>query len=264
MNNNLFNLQGKVALVTGGNGGLGFGFARGIAKCGGDLVIWGRDSEKNKAAVTELSAFGGRVQAKVVDVTDDAAVAEGMQSAIDSMGRLDCVVANAGMTMPNRSLLDLTTEDYLSLLEVNQHGGFFTLREAARQMVKRVEAGDPGGSLIVCGSLSVFCGAQGMAHYGASKSAMAAMMKTAAVELGQYGIRANMVALGLVNTELLRHELGTDMVTFIESEYAKGTPLQRVGSVEDVEGISAYLASDCSAYHSGDIILIDGGRLATI
>ena len=260
----LFDLTGKVALVTGGNGGLGLGFARGIAKCGGDVVIWGRTAEKNVQAVAELAEFGGRVEAEQIDVTDEPAVVAGMSAAFDKMGRLDCVVANAGITSVTPSMLDLETAEFRSLMEVNLEGGFFTLREGARQMVKQVQAGGAAGSLIVCGSLSALRGVPSMPHYGAAKSAMAGLMRSAALEFAPHGIRANMVALGLATTDLLGGSLPDELTSAMEAEYAKATPMQRVATPADVEGIAAYLASDCSAYHTGDVLIIDGGRAAAI
>jgi NAD(P)-dependent dehydrogenase (short-subunit alcohol dehydrogenase family) len=161
-------------------------------------------------------------------------------------------------------MLDLETRDFNSLMEVNLGGGFVTLREGARQMVKRAQAGDPGGSLIVCGSLSALRGVPSMPHYGAAKSALAGLVKSAAVEFGPYGIRANMVALGLARTDLLSEALPAETTSLMEDVYAQATPLLRVATPADVEGVAAYLASDASSYHSGDIIVIDGARSATI
>jgi NAD(P)-dependent dehydrogenase (short-subunit alcohol dehydrogenase family) len=264
MTHPLFDLTDKVALVTGGNGGLGLGFARGIAKCGGDVVIWGRSAEKNARAHAELTAFGGRVEAEQVDVTDEQAVIAGMRAAVDTMGRLDCVVVNAGITSVTSSMLDLGIAEFRSLMQINLEGGFFTLREGARQMVERAQAGDPGGSLVACGSLSAFRGVPSMPHYGAAKSAMAGLIRSAALEFAQYGIRANMVALGLATTDLLGRSMGAEVTSQMEDAYAQATPMLRVATPADVEGIAAYLASDSSAYHTGDVIVIDGGRAAAI
>ena len=158
MTSNLFDLTGKVALVTGGNSGLGLGFATGIAKCGGDVVVWGRRADRNAQAEALLLAAGaGRVWSQTVDVSVEEQVVEGMVAAAAHMGRIDCVVQNAG----NSSLApfhEMTTEMYNSLLAVAQHGGFWTLREAVKHMVARAEAGDPGGSLLLCGSLTQFRG----------------------------------------------------------------------------------------------------------
>ncbi len=260
---NLFDLTGKVALITGGNSGLGLGFARGLAKSGADVVIWGRSKAKNAAVAEEFAAYGNRVLTAEVDVADEAAVVAAMADAVARFGRLDCVIANAGIASPVPSVLELDSKTYHDLLNINQHGGFFTLREGARHMVERAKAGDPGGSLIVCGSLSVFCGVPGMAHYGAAKGALAAIMKSMAVDLGRYGIRANIVAPGYIRTELGR-DGDTEVQRATENAFAARTPIPPIGYPEDFEGIAAYLASDRASFHSGDIIVIDGGYLASI
>ncbi|MBT4159668.1 MAG: SDR family oxidoreductase [Gammaproteobacteria bacterium] len=264
MNHNLFDLTGKVALVTGGNTGLGLGFAKGLAKCGADLMIWGRNEENNTLAAEELSKLGVQVETASIDISDEDAVTAGMQSVVEKMGRLDCVVVNAGFTEMVPSFLDLSSDQFDSVMDVNLNGSFFTIREAGRQMVKLAEAGATGGSIIACGSVSVFRGVPGMPHYGASKAATASLIKTAALEFAPYGIRANMVAVGLAKTELLRGQVGDDIASANEAGYAEANPIPRVATIEDVEGIAAYFASDCSSYHTGDIVLIDGGRLAKI
>ena len=256
----LFDLTGKKALVTGGNSGLGLGFARGLAKQGADLMLWARSAEKNKAAEAELGAFGGEVHSRSVDVASEAAVVQQMQEAVAQLGRLDCVVANAGVATQVPSVLELDAATYHGLLDVNMHGAFYTLREAARHMVARAKAGDPGGSLIICGSLSVFLGVPGMVHYAAAKGALASIMRSMAVELGQFGIRVNMVAPGYINTDLGRgrEPRPQDLL------FAERTPIPRVGYPEDFEAIAAYLASDGAAFHTGDVIVIDGGYLVNV
>jgi NAD(P)-dependent dehydrogenase (short-subunit alcohol dehydrogenase family) len=260
----LFDLRGKVALVTGGNSGLGLAYARGIAKCGGAIVLWGRRAAKNAEAVREISDYGVRVVSREVDVADEQAVIDGMRAAVDTMGRLDCVIANAGMIQVAESMLTLRTSDYKKLLATNLDGGFFTVREGARHMVERAKAGDPGGSIIISGSLANLGGVPGMVDYGASKGALAAIMKTATLEFGAFGIRANLLAIGFTETDLFAGVLPDDTVGKLHSAYAKDVPLRRMGAPEDLEGIAAYLTADCSSYHSGDIIVIDGGRSAVI
>lgn len=254
---NLFDLTGKVALVTGGNSGLGLGFATGMAKCGADIVVWGRRADRNKEAEELLLAAGApRVWSQTVDVSVEAQVVEGMAAAVEHMGRLDCVVQNAGIaTMA--PFHEMTTEMYDGLLAVSQHGGFWTLREGVRHMIARAEAGDPGGSLLLCGSLTQFRGEPMIAHYGAAKSAMEAMMRNVAVEYGHLGIRANMVCAGWFYTELYGGA-PKEMFPF-DKTIKERNPIRRWGEIADVEGIAAYLASDAASYHTGDVIVIDGG-----
>jgi NAD(P)-dependent dehydrogenase (short-subunit alcohol dehydrogenase family) len=259
---NLFDLGGKVVLVTGGNSGLGLGFAAGLAKAGADVVIWGRNALKNEAARAALAPFGGRVLHQCVDVTDEAAVVAGIEQAVAEMGRLDAVFANAGGSTPSEALHTTDSAIFRDLMDLNVNSVFYTVREAAKHMIGRAEAGDPGGSIVITGSLSTLGGLAGLANYTASKHAAAGIMRSAAVELGQYGIRVNLLAPGVIQTALL------DNPDPIKAEriraVAERTPIPRLGSPQDFEGIAVYLVSDHSSYHSGDVIVVDGAWSARV
>lgn len=261
MGKGLFDLSGKVALVTGGNSGLGLGFARGIAKQGGSVVIWARNAEKNAAAQKELESFGGRVATRQVDVSSEEAIVAGYEALMKDFGRVDCVIANAGLPpSPSQSMFDVATQDYHDFLAVSMHGAFFTLREGARLMVKRAEAGEPGGSLVFCGSLSMFKGIPGKVAYAGSKAALGAMVRSMAAELGKYGIRANSVAPGYIKTGMT----GEGELSPVDKFFAAKNPIPRPGYPADFEGIAAYLASDASSFHSGDTIIIDGANMVNL
>jgi NAD(P)-dependent dehydrogenase (short-subunit alcohol dehydrogenase family) len=254
----LFDLSGKVVLATGANSGLGLGFLQGCAKQGADVVVWGRRADKNADAVAALKALGApRTHAETVDVSDEAQVDAAMAATLAAMGRVDCVFANAGIVSRAPAFADMTSEMYHGLLNISLHGAFYTLRAACRHMRERAQAGDPGGSIVICGSLSIFYGLPGMEHYAAAKGALAAMMKGLAVEMGPYGVRANMLAVGFVVTGLMDGHPDTASVV---RESAAVTPLGRIGELSDIEGPAAYLASDASSWHSGDILVLDGGR----
>jgi NAD(P)-dependent dehydrogenase (short-subunit alcohol dehydrogenase family) len=258
MSRNIFDCTGKVVLAAGANSGIGLGFLMGCAKLGADVVVWGRRADKNAAALEQLKAAGApRVHAQAVDVSDEAAVEAAFAASLEAMGRVDCLFANAGFTSRAPSFPDLTSEMYHQLLNVNLHGSFYTLRAAARHMRARAQGGDPGGSLVVCGSLSIFHGIQGMEHYAGAKGALAAMVKGLAVEMGQYGVRANMIAPGFILTEMTDGDPRTEGVI---KHFSAITPLGRPGYPEDIEGPAAYLASDASRFHTGDILVVDGGR----
>jgi NAD(P)-dependent dehydrogenase (short-subunit alcohol dehydrogenase family) len=258
MTRGLFDLSGKVVLATGANSGIGLGFLQGCAKQGADVVVWGRRAEKNAEAVQALKALGApRAHAEAVDVSDEASVVAAFASTLEIMGRVDCVFANAGFSQRAESFPDLTSKMYHDLLNVNLHGAFYTLREATRHMRERARAGDPGGSIVACGSLSMFHGLQGMEHYAAAKGALSAMIKGLAVEMGQYGVRANMLAPGFIMTGMAE---GDPRAAAISERFAAITPLGRAGNVADMEGPGAYLASDASRFHTGDIMIVDGGR----
>lgn len=254
----LFDLTGKVVLATGANSGIGLGFLQGCARHGADVVVWGRRAEKNAEALAALRALGAqRTHAEAVDVSDEVAVRAAFARTLEAMGRVDCVFANAGYNHRADSFADLTSDDYHALLQVNLHGAFYTLREAARHMRERAQAGDPGGSLVACGSLSIFHGLQGMEHYAAAKGALAAMIKGLAVEMGRYGVRANMLAPGFILTGMMDDA----RAQALRERFAAITPLARAGEIADIEGPAVYLASDASRFHSGDTLVVDGGRL---
>ncbi len=257
----LFDCTGKVTMVTGGNGGIGFGFAMGCAKMGGDIAIWARNEEKNAAAKAELLAAGaGRVETYVVDVSTEQAIVDGYGKLMKDFGRLDCVFANSGASPRYNSVFDMPSEHWFEFQKVALHGAFFTLREGARLMKARAEAGEPGGSLVACGSLSLFQGLPGKMEYAASKCGTGAVIRALAVELGQYAIRANMVAPGLIITPMMGDREGPG-AKYLEGTYGPQTPLKRTGYPEDFEGIGAYLCSDASSFMTGETVIIDGGYM---
>jgi NAD(P)-dependent dehydrogenase (short-subunit alcohol dehydrogenase family) len=254
----LFDLSGKVTVVTGGNSGIGLGFARGVAKQGGDVEIWARNEEKNAAAKAELEAFGVKVITRQVDVTSEAAVVAAFEGTMKDFGRVDCVFANSGVPPAMVPTYQITTEQWESLLAVSLHGAFYTLREGAKHMVARAEAGEPGGSLVFCGSLSMFDGVPGVGNYATAKGGMGAFIRTMASELGKFGIRANTIAPGYIKTGIGG---ASDEPNPIDQYFASKTPIARPGTPADMEGIAAYLCSDASSFHSGDTIVIDGAAL---
>jgi NAD(P)-dependent dehydrogenase (short-subunit alcohol dehydrogenase family) len=257
----LFDCSGKVALVTGGNGGIGLGFARGIAKQGGDIAIWARSAEKNIAAKADLIAAGaGRVETYQVDVSTEEAILDGFDQLMRDFGRIDCVFANSGAAPGYKSVFDMPTDHWHRFQSVALDGAFITLREAARHMKARAEAGEPGGSIVACGSLSMFQGLAGKMEYAASKSGIAAVIRCLAAEMGEYGVRANVVAPGLVITPMMGPADGP-AAKYLEGTYAPITPMKRVGYPADFEGIGAFLCSDASAFITGETIKVDGGYM---
>lgn len=255
----LFDCTGKVTMVTGGNGGIGLGFAMGVAKMGGDVAIWARNEEKNAAAKAELLEAGaGRVETYVVDVSTEEAIVAGYAQLLKDFGRLDCVFANSGASPKYNSVFDMPTSHWHEFQNVALHGAFFTLREGARIMVDRAKAGEPGGSLVACGSGSLYQGLPGKMEYAASKCGTAAVIRALAVELGEYNIRANIVAPGLIITPMMGDREGP-AAQYLTGQYGPQTPLKRVGYPEDFEGIGAYLCSDASSFMTGETVYLDGG-----
>jgi NAD(P)-dependent dehydrogenase (short-subunit alcohol dehydrogenase family) len=251
-----FNLAGHVALVTGGNRGIGYGFAEALADAGADVAIWGRNSATNKEAAAALAAKGVRVKAYDVDVSDEAAVVQAMADTAKEMGRIDSVFANAGVGFGAPSFVEMSTEVYRKTLAVNLDGVFWTLREACRHMVERAKAGDPGGSLVGVASLAAIEGAARNEAYAATKGGVISMIKSVAVEHARYGIRANAVLPGWIATDMTA--MAQSAPAFAEKVIPR-VPLRRWGEPKDFGGVAVYLASSASSYHSGDCFVIDGG-----
>ncbi len=251
-----FDLTGKVALVTGGNGGIGLGFCMAMAEAGADICIWGTDAAKNEAAAERLAPTGRRVLARQVDVADSAAVDAGFEEAVARFGRIDGVFANAGVTGRKRSFFEIDDAEWRRVMQINLDGVFYTLRAAARHMVARAEQGDPGGRLVATASLAALSGAARNEHYGASKGAVVSMIRAMAVEFARYGITANAILPGWIETDMTEALFSWDR--FAEAALPR-TPAGRWGRPEDFGGIAVYLMSDASAFHTGDSHLIDGG-----
>lgn len=251
-----FDLTGKVALVTGGNRGIGLGMAEALAQAGADIAIWGTNEEKNDAAKKKLEGYGVRVLAARVDVADEDAVTKAMQATADGMGRIDTVIANAGIGALSRSFLEMETEQYRKVLSVNLDGVFFTLREACKHMVERAKAGDPGGSLVGVASLAAIEGAARNQHYAATKGAVISMIKSTAVEMARHGVRANAILPGWIATDMT--EMAQQNPAFAEKVIPR-VPARRWGEPADFGGIAVYLASDASSYQSGTTTIVDGG-----
>jgi NAD(P)-dependent dehydrogenase (short-subunit alcohol dehydrogenase family) len=255
--NRLFDLTGHVGLVTGGNSGIGLGYAKGLAQCGAAVAIWGTNPAKNDAAAKELSELGGDVHAVICDVGDRQAVEAAMAETVGALGRVDSCFVNAGVGGRGSSFLDMTDEEWKRVLRVNLDGAMYTSQEALRHMVKRWEDGDTnGGSLVFTSSGSAFFGQPRGEHYASSKGAVLAMSRAIAVEFARYGVRSNAIVPGWIDTELASGALHWDK--FIERNMPR-TPARRWGSGDDFAGIAAYLASPAAGYHTGDIITIDGG-----
>ena len=207
-----FDLTGKVALVTGGNGGIGLGMADALAAAGADVIVWGNRPDKNAAALERLEAHRVRVAVERVDVADEAAVEVGVAAAVDRFGRLDFVAANAGMGLPAPSFDAMTTETWRRVLAVNLDGVFWTLRAAARHMRARAEEGDGGGSVLVTSSTSAIHGAPRNQAYAASKGAVLPLIRGIAVEYARWGVRANAVLPGWITTDMTARLQGQERI----------------------------------------------------
>ena len=244
-----------MSLITGGNGGIGFGMAEGLARAGADIVIWGTNETKNASAEERLKSYGVRVLAQRVDITDREAIVDGMATALGTMQRIDTAIANAGIVGDIHPFVDHSFEDYQKVMAVNVEGAFFTLREACKHMIARSKAGDPGGSLIGISSIGAIHGPARTPVYGLSKGAMLSMMRALAVEHARYGIRANCIHPGWVATDISADAMNDPKYGGLINR----VPQRRFGKPEEFAGIAVYLASDAASFHTGDDIVIDGG-----
>lgn len=248
-----FDLKGRVALVTGGNGGIGLGLAEAIAQAGADVAIWGTNAAKNEQAVERLKKAGTRVLSLLCDVGDEKAVADAFAETVARLGRVDGCFANAGVSGRGaRSFVEISADEWHRVLRVNLDGVFYTLRAAATQMVKQGE----GGVLVGTASLAAIEGAARNEHYAATKGGVVSMMRALAVEYARHGIRAHSILPGWIETDMTANAIGNDKFA---ANVMPRIPMRRWGTGADFGGIGVYLMSSAASYHTGDNLVIDGG-----
>ena len=251
MADSTFDLTGKTALVTGGNGGIGLGMAEALAQSGADICIWGQNEEKNKAAVEKLTSYGGRVAAFKCNVSDENQVEENFTRTVEALGKVDACFANAGVVRLGTPFHKMDISEWRSVFGVNMEGVFFTFRSAIRHMLER----EDGGSLIVTSSLSAKYGMPTGEHYAATKAGVVAIVRALAVEYARYRIRANAILPGWIETDMTAPLFNLEK---FEKNVIPRIPQRRWGIPADFGPIAVYFASDASAYHSGDAVTIDG------
>ena len=246
-----FDLTGKVALITGGNSGIGLGMAIGLAQAGADVCIWGTNPDKYASAENEILAFGGKAAALRCDVSQENEVEAAFAETVNLFGKVDSCFANAGAG-GGAPFQEFPTDVWNRVMGINLDGTFFTFRAAAKHMIERGE----GGRLIGTSSLSALDGAARNEAYAATKGAMISMTRGLSVELARYGITANTIIPGWIETAMTAPRVGDD--TF-EDRVIKRVPVRRWGQPDDFAGIAVYLASDASSYQTGEDFVIDGG-----
>jgi NAD(P)-dependent dehydrogenase (short-subunit alcohol dehydrogenase family) len=229
--------------------------ASALLAAGSAVAIWGSNPEKTQRAKAQLAqdcAEPARVQAFVCDVGDEAQVESAFAQSVAALGPIDACFANAGVSSKGTLLVDMSLEEFRRVQRVNVEGVFLTLRAAARHMVQQGR----GGSLVATASTAAVEGAARNSHYGASKGAVTAMVRALAVELARHKIRVNSILPGRLETDKTQKSTGNPKV--VEAVMPR-IPARRWGTIEDFGGIAVYLASDASAYATGEQFLIDGG-----
>jgi NAD(P)-dependent dehydrogenase (short-subunit alcohol dehydrogenase family) len=240
----IFDLTGRTAVITGGNGGIGLGIAQALNTAGCNVSIWGRNGEKNAKAAATLSAGPGKVHTQVCDVSDPASVKSAMKATLDTFGRVDGCFANAGIGGGGRrAFIDRTEEEWRRMFATNLDGVFHVFQVAARHMTERAEAGDKFRN----------------EHYAGTKAALNALCRALAVELARHGVTANAILPGWIKSDMTAGIMANDK--FVANVMPR-IPVRRFGEPEDFGGIAVYIMSKASSYHTADCFVIDGGYTA--
>jgi NAD(P)-dependent dehydrogenase (short-subunit alcohol dehydrogenase family) len=247
----MFDLTGHVALITGGNGGLGLAMAKGLVKAGASIAIWGRNAEKNAASVAALEAMGGTAAAFAADVTDSAACASAFAATVERFGKVDSVFANAGGSGARGPYHKLSDEDWRQSVDLNISSINATFRPAIAHWLERKAP----GKLIVTSSIAGLVGIPMAAPYSATKAAVQGLVRALAIEYARAGIQANAILPGFIETEL-----SLDTPQYFKDGALRRAASGKIGQLEDMEGIAVYLASPESRFMTGQCLVLDGGH----
>ncbi len=247
----LFDLKGKVAVVTGGNGGIGLGIARGLAEAGANIAVVGRNEAKSKAAAAELAARGAKAIAVVADVTDKVAVASMVERVKRELGRIDILVNNAGINIRKPPHI-LELEEWTSVIDTNLTSAFLCSKAIYPAMT---EAG--GGKVINIGSMMSLFGASFAPAYAASKGGIVQFTRACACAWAADNIQANAILPGWIDTDLTKR--ARVEVSGLHERVLSRTPASRWGAIDDFAGIAVFLASPASDFVTGTAIPVDGG-----
>ena len=245
-----FDLTGKVALITGGNGGIGLGMARGLAKAGAAIVIAARNGEKSMAAARELIALGARVEARTVDVADPAACREMVEGAAAHFGRLDILVNNAGIALGGLPQ-SISLNDWSAVLQTN-----LTAAMIASQAAHPIMRAQGGGKIIHIGSMYAIFGGPFQPAYAAAKGGLVQLTKSQAAAWARHNIQVNVILPGWITTEMTA---GAKSSQSFSDNIVGRTPAGRWGEPEDFEGPAVFLASAASDFVTGASLNVDGG-----
>lgn len=248
---NLFDLTGKVALVTGGNSGIGLAFAKGLVKAGAKVAIWGRNAEKNADALQQLKDLGGEVSAFICDVTDEMQVNQTFEETIVKFGKIDICFANAGGSSKQGLFHKTTTEEWQAAIDLNLTSVVNTYKPVIAHLIARKAA----GKLIVTSSAAAVMGMGYAAGYGTTKAAVMGLTRALAVELGRNHIQVNAVLPGYIETEM-----SVNTPQAFKDAALRRSVSGTAGTLEQMEGVAVFLASKYSDYMTGQGIILDGGH----
>jgi 2-deoxy-D-gluconate 3-dehydrogenase len=246
-----FDLTGKVAIVTGGNGGIGLGMARGLAASGADIAIVARNEAKSEAAVAELRRHGVKAIAVTTDVTDQAAVARMVERVQRELGRIDILVNNAGITVRKPPHV-LSIEEWNSIIQTNLTSAF-----VCSQAVYPAMKAAGGGKIINIGSMMSIFGASFSPAYAASKGGIVQFTRSCACAWAADNIQANAILPGWIDTELTKG--ARQQIDGLHDKVLARTPAARWGAIADFAGIAVFLSSSASDFVTGTAIPVDGG-----
>jgi len=247
----MFDLKGRVAIVTGGNGGIGLGMAKGLAKAGARVVVAARNREKSSAAVRELKALGSDALALTVDVTDERSVEALVADTAQQCGCIDILINNAGINI-RKPAHELPIAQWQQVIDTNLTSAFVCSRAVYPHLKS---AG--GGKIINIGSMLSIFGASFAPAYGASKGGIVQLTKSLAVGWASDNIQVNAVLPGWIDTELTRQ--ARQQLQGLHERVLARSPSGRWGAIDDFEGIAVFLASAASAFITGTAIAVDGG-----
>ena len=247
----MFDLKGRVALVTGGNGGIGLGMARGLAQAGAAVAVAGRNKAKSETAAAELGKLGVKTTVLEVDVTDEASCRKMIDDAATQFGRLDILINNAGINI-RKQPQEYTLDEWRKVMDSNLTSAFVCSQAAYPEMVK-----SRGGKMINIGSMMSIFGASFTTAYAASKGGMVQMTRALACAWARDNIQVNAVLPGWIDTDLTRG--ARKQVEGLNERVLARTPAGRWGTPDDLAGIAIFLASKSSDFLTGSAIPVDGG-----
>lgn len=251
MTNTFFDLTGHVALVTGGNGGLGLAMAKGLAKAGARIAIWGRNSDKNDAAVVTLQHQGADAAAFTCDVTDQEAVAAAFTATVAHFGKVDSCFANAGGSGVRGPFHTLSPDDWQATSALNVESVVWTFQQAIDHWLER----QAPGKLIVTSSIAGLIGIPMASGYSATKAAVQGLVRALAIEYGRAGIQANAILPGFIETEM-----SLDTPQYFQDACKRRAAAGEIGQLEDMEGVAVFLAAPQSRFMTGQCLILDGGH----